>query len=130
MFLATLAGSASSAERSNVLRADRRRLRAVDKRLGRSPNDFGRSTDCRGAGLFDVSERADRVGAGLRELDADERNDLRVDGNGERRVSDGTRFDVALRDRRNERRLRRRLFERRDLFGRLRSLRRNGDDMR
>ena len=116
MFLATLAGSASSAERSNVLRADRRRLRAVVLFLGGTANGRGRSTGCRGAGLRDFSERADRVGAGLR----DGRNGR------ERRVSDGMRFGAALRKRRNERRL----CERRDLFRRLRSLRRSVDDLR
>jgi hypothetical protein len=121
MFLATLARSASSAERSSVLRADRRRLRALDERLGGSANGRGRSTGWRGVGLFDAdlrefSERADRVGAGLRDG---------RDG-GERRLSDGMRFDVELRKLRNKRRLR----ERRDLFGRLRSLRRYGDDLR
>ena len=120
MFLATLARSASSAERSGVLLSDRRRLRAVVLLLGGSANGRCRSTGRRGPGLRDLSERADRVGAGLRD-----------GGNGrDRLVSDALRRAVVLRKRRNGRRLRRRLFERRDLLGRLRSLRRSVDDLR
>ena len=88
-------------------------------------------------GLFEFSERADRVAAGLRDLDAadDDRNGLRVDGDGgERRLSVASRVDggsCGLRNKRRLRkRLRRRLFERRGLFGRLRSLRRGVDDLR
>lgn len=107
MFLAALAGSAASAERSNVLRADGRRLCAVDERLDGSENGRGRSTglvdDGNGRALFDgllvgvlfeFSESSDSVGAGLRDLDAGERNGLRVDGDGgERRLSVASRVD-------------------------------------
>jgi hypothetical protein len=136
MFLATLAGSASGAERSSVLRADGRRLRAVDERLDGSANGRGRSTGLDDAGLFDgglreFPERPDRVGAGLRVVVSAVRNRLRVDGNDvERRLSGFKRFDFGSRGLRNERRLRRRLFDRRDLFGRLRSLRSAVDDLR
>ena len=103
MFLATLAGSASSAERSSVLRADGRRLRAVDERLDGSANSRGRSTGLDDAGLFDgglreFPERADRVGAGLRVVVSAVRNRLRVDGNDvERRLSGVKRFDFGSR---------------------------------
>ncbi len=145
MFLATLAGSASGAERSNVLRADGRRLCAVDERLGGSANGFGRSAGLADGGngdglldgdLFELSERADRVGAGLRDLGfvADDRDGLRVDGDGrERRLFDASRVDDGGCGLRNERRLRerlrRRLLERRDLFGRLHALRRDVDGL-
>lgn len=166
MFLATLAGRAASGERSNFLRADGRRERAGDERLDGSANGRGRSTGWADLGadggngrdrldgelfeLFEFSERADRVGAGLRDLDAGAvRNDLRVDGNGrERRVSVARRRELRGRrelrerrerrerrvERRNERRLRerlrRRLFDRRDLRGRRANLRRDVDDLR
>lgn len=132
MFLATLARSASGAERSSVLRADGRRLRAVDERLDGSANGRGRSTGLDDAGLLDdglreFPERPDRVAAGLRVVVFAARNRLHVDGNDvERRLSGAKRRDRELR----ERRLRRRLFDRRDLFGRLRALRSAVDDLR
>jgi len=143
MFLAALARSATGAERSNVLRADGRRLRAVDDRLGGSANGRGRSTglgDGGNDGLFDgdlreLSESSDRVGAGLRDLDVGgDRDGLRVGGGRDERLSVASRGDVGGCGMRNERRLRkrlrRRLFERRDLFERLRTLRRDVDDLR
>lgn len=157
MFLATLAGSASGAERSSVLRADGRRLCAVDERLDGSADGRGRSTGLADdgndgglldGGLFEFSERADRVAAGLRDLDAvddrnglrdldadDDRNGLRFDGNGrERRLSVAKRRVGERCERGNERRLRerlrRRLLDRRALLERLLDLRRRVDDLR
>lgn len=142
MFLATLARSAAGAERSNVLRADGRRLCAVDERLDGSANGFGRSTGLADGGndgglldgdLFELSERADRVAAGLRDLDAvdDDRDGLRVDGDDrERRLSVASRGDVGGCGLRNQRRLRERLrrrsLERRALRRGVDGLRRDG----
>ena len=92
MFLATLAGGASGAERANVCLAARRWLRAGDERLGGSADGRGRSTGLVGSGAVDVSERADRVASGLRDVVL-----FGVGGGGnERRVSGSKRNDVAL----------------------------------
>lgn len=126
MFLATLAFGATGRERSNVLRAAGRRVRAVDDRLGGSADGRGRATDLDGAGRsFDLSERSGRVGGGLRSVGA------RFD---ERRLSVASRDDGDFCGRRrNVGRLReRRLGLRRDVglrrFERLLSLRRDVDE--